>query len=46
MPLPAVQRLLRARHVTLEEFTARLKGFVDEEFERRRIKLGEERRGK
>jgi class 3 adenylate cyclase len=46
MRQPAVQRLLRDNHVATEEFTARLKGFVDEEFQLHRIKLGEELRGK
>ncbi|CAG0936746.1 Adenylate cyclase 1 [Thermoflexales bacterium] len=43
---PAVQRLLRDNHVASEEFKARLKGFIDEEFQLHRIKLGEEQRGK
>ena len=36
---PAVQRLLRERQVSSEEFNARLKGFVDEEFQFYRIRL-------
>jgi class 3 adenylate cyclase len=42
----AVQRLLDDRHVSVEEFSARLKGFVDEEFQLYRIKLSDNRRGK
>ena len=37
---PAVQRLLCKRQVSSEEFNARLKGFVDEEFQLYRIRLG------
>jgi class 3 adenylate cyclase len=42
----AVQRLLGEQPVTVEEFRARLKGFVDEEFVLHRIILSEEQRGK
>ena len=38
---PAVQRLLHDKPVAVEEFSTRLKGFVDEEFQLHRIKLRE-----
>jgi len=41
-----VQRLLSERVVVIEEFSARLKGFVDEEFRLHRIRLSDEQRGK
>ena len=46
MQQPGVQRLLSSRPLTVEEFNARLKGFVDEEFRLHRIKLSDEQRGK
>ena len=46
MQQPGVQRLLSGRPITVEEFNARLKGFVDEEFRLHRIKLSDEQRGK
>ena len=39
MRQPAVQRLLSDRHTVIEEFNARLKGFVDEEFRLYRLHL-------
>ncbi len=45
MRKPEVQRLLHENHVVTEEFTARLKGFVDEEFQLHRIKLDEASQG-
>ncbi len=39
MRRPGVQQLLSERRVAVEEFSARLKGFVDEEFWLHRIKL-------
>jgi class 3 adenylate cyclase len=41
MRQPAVQHLLRERAVAVEQFTARLKGFLDEEFQLYRVKLCE-----
>jgi class 3 adenylate cyclase len=46
MRQPAVQRLLSDRHVSMEEFSAWLKGFVDEEFLLHRIRLNDEQRSK
>jgi adenylate cyclase len=43
---PGVQRLLSERVVVVEEFSARLKGFVDEEFRLHRIRLSGEQQGK
>ena len=42
MRQPAVQRLLSERRVSVEEFSAHLKGFVDEEFLLHRIQLSQE----
>jgi adenylate cyclase len=42
MRQPAVQRLLSERRVSVEEFNAHLKGFVDEEFLLHRIQLSRE----
>jgi class 3 adenylate cyclase len=42
---PGVQRVLSERAVTVEDFTARLKGFTDEEFRLHRIRLSDKQRG-
>jgi class 3 adenylate cyclase len=42
MQRPGVQRLLSGRPLDVEKFNARLKGFIDEEFQLHRIKLLDE----
>jgi adenylate cyclase len=46
MQQPDVQRVLTNGCVVAEEFSAYLKGFMDEEFQLHRIRLSDEQRGK